>query len=99
MLTNAERRQLADIESRLRAADPAFVRQFKTESTHEAQSRRILAAILATVTLALVLFMTHGIMGVFVMAVSSLLVAKYFAHRYVYSKLPGHYHRHGGPMD
>lgn len=99
MLTNAEQRRLADIESRLQAADPAFVRQFKTESMPGPQTRRIPTAILATITLALVLFMTHGMMGVFVMALSSLLVAKYLAHRYVYSKLPGHYGRCGDRMD
>jgi hypothetical protein len=76
-----------------------FVQQFKTESMREAPSKRILTAILATITFALVVFNTHGTMGVFVMAVSSLLVAKYLAHRYVYSKLPGHYGRCGDRMD
>jgi cobalamin synthase len=57
------------------------------------------AAIGIIVTLALIVFVYHGIGGVIVLAFACLLIASYLAHRYVDTRLGGHYARHGDRMD
>ena len=64
------------------------------------QQPSALALTTATIiTLAVILFITHGIGGVLVVGVVGLLAASYLAHRYMNTHLGGRYPRHGDHMD
>ena len=56
-------------------------------------------AIATAVTLALILFISHGIAGVLLVVFIGLLVANRLANRYLRTRVPGHYERHGNHMD
>jgi len=56
-------------------------------------------AIGTVIALAVILFITDGTGGVFVLAVAGLLAAGHLAHRYVTTHLGWHYPRNGDRMD
>jgi Flp pilus assembly protein TadB len=99
MLTHAEQRLLKDIESQLHADDPDFVRRFESGRRHEPRRSRLVMAIATAVALALILFISHGIAGVLLVVFIGLLVANRLAYRYLRTRVPGHYERHGNHMD
>jgi Flp pilus assembly protein TadB len=99
VLTDAEQRRLKDIESQLHADDPDFVRRFESRPRHEPRRSLLVMAIATAVALALILFISLGIAGVLLVAFIGLLVVNRLAYRYVCSRVPGHYERHGNHMD
>ncbi len=56
-------------------------------------------AIATAVALALLLFISLGIVGVLLVACIGWLIANHLAYRYVRIHVPGHYERHGNHMD
>jgi Protein of unknown function (DUF3040) len=99
VLSEAEQRRLVDIETQLYTDDHAFVQQFDLGWERRWPGRRLIVAIVSAVALAFILITTHGIGGVVLLGVLSLLVVKYLACRYVSTKLPDHYQQHGDRID
>ena len=57
------------------------------------------ASAIVIITVAVALYVTHGIGAVFVVALAGWLAAGHLAHRYVATHLGEHYVRHGDRMD